>query len=385
MAAAAHSNVGLFHATMAVFNAWCDRMPLLLIGATGPVDASDRRPWIEWIHTARDQGAIVRNYTKWDDQPASPAAAREAILRAAWMAEASPKAPVYVNLDVGLQEAPFEHPLPAVDAGATCLKQARERRRNRSRSSPISSRAPGAQCSWRAACRAARTRGRASRARRRVGARVVTDLKVGRGLPDASPAARRGAGHLCRAGVAASHRRGRRRRELRLGGPRGNASRGFRKGAAGRDHRADFAGSPAAQRLEHGPPGIAGRGFPDCRRFRFVVPALLRAIGQRSAVERSVAASPKPSPLGPALARGPITMAHLAAGLREAVGARDVSFTHLPLGWDGALWDFGHPLDFLGSDGGGGIGGGPGISVGAALALRAAAACRSASGATAIS
>ena len=62
-------------------------------------------------------------------------------------------------------------------------------------------------------------------------------------------------------------------------------------------------------------------------------------------------------------------MAHLAAGLREAIGARDVSLTHLPLGWDGDLWDFAHPLDFLGSDGGGGIGGGPGISVGAALAL----------------
>ena len=82
MAAAVHSNVGLFHATMAIFNAWCDRMPVLVLGATGPVDAAKRRPWIDWIHTARDQGAIVRDYTKWDDQPASPAAAREALLRA---------------------------------------------------------------------------------------------------------------------------------------------------------------------------------------------------------------------------------------------------------------------------------------------------------------
>src|SRR3712207_8229232 len=54
--------------SMALFNAWCDRMPLVLIGATGPMDASERRPWIEWIHTARDQGALVRHYTKWDDQ-----------------------------------------------------------------------------------------------------------------------------------------------------------------------------------------------------------------------------------------------------------------------------------------------------------------------------
>jgi len=75
MAAAVHSNVGLMHATMAFFNAWCDRMPMLVLGATGPVDAMKRRPWIDWIHTARDQGALVRGYTKWDDQPASPAAA----------------------------------------------------------------------------------------------------------------------------------------------------------------------------------------------------------------------------------------------------------------------------------------------------------------------
>ena len=66
-----HANVGLMHATMAIFNAWCDRVPMIVLGATGAVDAVRRRPWIEWIHTARDQGALIRNYTKWDDQPAS--------------------------------------------------------------------------------------------------------------------------------------------------------------------------------------------------------------------------------------------------------------------------------------------------------------------------
>ena len=70
MAAALHANVGLMHAMMSIFNAWCDRVPVLVLGATGPVDAAKRRPWIDWIHTARDQGALVRDYTKWDDQPA---------------------------------------------------------------------------------------------------------------------------------------------------------------------------------------------------------------------------------------------------------------------------------------------------------------------------
>src|ERR1700722_13976504 len=116
MAAAVHSNVGLFHATMAIFNAWCDRMPVVILGATGPVDAAKRRPWIDWIHTARDQGAIVRDYTKWDDQPASPAAAREAILRAHWLSNASPQGPVYINLDADMQEAVLEKPLPPIEA-----------------------------------------------------------------------------------------------------------------------------------------------------------------------------------------------------------------------------------------------------------------------------
>src|SRR5712671_1362163 len=116
MGAAVHSNVGLFHATMAIFNAWCDRMPILILGATGPVDAMKRRPWIDWIHTAADQGAIIRNFTKWDDQPASAGAARESVLRASWLANASPQGPVYVNLDADMQEAVLDKPLPPIEA-----------------------------------------------------------------------------------------------------------------------------------------------------------------------------------------------------------------------------------------------------------------------------
>src|ERR1700758_3562609 len=115
MAAAVHSNVGLMHGTMAIFNAWCDREPVIVLGATGPVDAAKRRPWIDWIHTARDQGAIVRNYTKWDDQPASPAAAREALIRATWIADTAPKGPVYINLDAEMQEARLAEPLAPID------------------------------------------------------------------------------------------------------------------------------------------------------------------------------------------------------------------------------------------------------------------------------
>ena len=61
MAVAVHSGVGLMHATMAIFNIWCARLPVVIIGATGPGDADIRRPWIDWIHTAKDQGALIRN------------------------------------------------------------------------------------------------------------------------------------------------------------------------------------------------------------------------------------------------------------------------------------------------------------------------------------
>ena len=75
-----------------------------------------RRPWIDWIHTARDQGALIRDYTKWDDQPASPAAARE--VDAARQLDRQHRAvgPIYVNLDAEMQEAKLPEPLPPIDA-----------------------------------------------------------------------------------------------------------------------------------------------------------------------------------------------------------------------------------------------------------------------------
>src|SRR5665213_130950 len=109
MAVALHSNVGLMHATMALYNAFCDRVPMVVLGATGPLDAALRRPWIDWIHTSADQGALIRDYVKWDDQPGSVAAALEAIVRADAVTRSYPCAPVYVCLDAALQEQPLEH------------------------------------------------------------------------------------------------------------------------------------------------------------------------------------------------------------------------------------------------------------------------------------
>ncbi len=371
MAAAAHSNVGLFHATMAVFNAWCDRMPLLLIGATGPVDASHRRPWIEWIHTARDQGAIVRDYTKWDDQPASPAAAREAILRAAWIAETTPKGPVYINLDVGLQEAPLPEPLPECDvrryrpqvtaaASNEQIAQVADILMTCKRPLLLVGRVSRSKEAWDARVQLAET----------LGARVVTDLKVGAGFPTLH------ALHVAEPGIYAVPEA----REAiasadvvvsldwvdlagTLDSTFGNSNPAATIIQVSQDHllhngwSMDHQGLPVVDHLLAADPDQ-------------VVPALVKVLATRPARVVKAQSTRKAPPQGPPLGSGKITIAHLAAGLREVTRRRDVSLVHLPLGWDGAFWPFEHPLDFLGSDGGGGVGGGPGISVGAALALK---------------
>ncbi len=104
MAVGLHNIVGLQQASMAIFNAWCDRVPMLLIGATGPVSKARRRPWIDWIHTALTQGQIVRDYVKWDDQPSTIDDVPESFARAITSALSAPQGPVYICLDVDIQE-----------------------------------------------------------------------------------------------------------------------------------------------------------------------------------------------------------------------------------------------------------------------------------------
>src|SRR3984885_6439206 len=113
MAVAVHSNVGLMHASMAIYNAYCDRVPMLIIGATGPVDAAQRRPWIDWIHTSADQGALIRQYSKWDDQPASVEAALDSLARAYSITTQAPSPPVSCSLGGSLEEQPLRS-LPAI-------------------------------------------------------------------------------------------------------------------------------------------------------------------------------------------------------------------------------------------------------------------------------
>jgi len=115
MAAVLHDTVGLLHGSLGIFGAYLDRTPVLVFGGAGPMDTARRRPWIDWIHTSNIQANAVRDFTKWDDQPASVAAMPEAFARARRVAETEPAGPVYIALDADLQERPLDGPIPALE------------------------------------------------------------------------------------------------------------------------------------------------------------------------------------------------------------------------------------------------------------------------------
>jgi acetolactate synthase-1/2/3 large subunit len=104
MAAIVHDVVGLLHAAMAIYYAHIDRVPILVLGATGPLDRGRRRPYIDWIHSALVQGNAVRDYVKWDDQPATVADFGPSFARGYRISTQEPAGPVYLCYDAGLQE-----------------------------------------------------------------------------------------------------------------------------------------------------------------------------------------------------------------------------------------------------------------------------------------
>jgi len=365
MGAVVHSNVGLMHASMAIFNAWCDRMPMLVLGATGPWDAAKRRPWIDWIHTASDQAALVRDYTKWDNQPASVAAAYEAILRAAQIANTAPRGPTYINLDAGLQEAKIgalpplpdakryrapDPVLPAehlVEAAAKLLAGAKH-------PAILAGRVSRSESCWKQRVALAE----------KLHARVFTDIKVGAAFPTDHPL------HAAPPATFLSPDAAKLLREADVVLSLDWVDlAGALKAAWGAD-------PVGAKVIQISPDAHVHRGWsmdyqglsavdvymmcePD-----IVVPLLLDAV-----MPRPGAVAAKPAPL-PDAAPDVVSIRTLADALNVATKGMEVCVTRLPLGWNGAYRHFRHPLDYIGSEGGGGVGAGPGITVGAALALK---------------
>jgi len=361
-----HSNVGLLNGSMGIFNAWCDRVPMLILGATGPWDAAKRRPWIDWIHTASDQGALVRGYTKWDNQPASVPAAYDALLRAAQMATTAPCGPTYVNLDAALQESKLGALPPLPDPGRFGAPDApRPAPEAIARAAGVLS---GAAAPVMLVGRGKRTleswRARVALAEK-LGTRVMTDLKTGASFPT------RHSLHVGPPGTYLSEAAAAAVREsdvilaldwIDLAGTLkqvyGDRPIGAKVVAASSDvhvHRGfsmDYFGLPPVDVNLLAEPDVA-------------VPLLLEACKPRAH-----AAAPASTPDGARRTFDVLSLRAVAAALNEATEGVEVCLTRLPLGWPGEARHFAHPLDYLGGDGGAGVGAGPGITVGAGLALK---------------
>ena len=368
MAAAVHANVGLMHATMAIYNAWCDRQPVLILGATGPVDAAKRRPWIDWIHTARDQGALVRPYVKWDEQPGSAQAAVDALARAVKLACEEPSGPVYLCFDVSMQEEPLSEPPhipnlvrrgPAKAGGPNPTELDRAAEALRAARNPVilAGRVSGDDDDWQLRIALAEA----------LNARVLTDLKVAAAFPTDHPlhdtppifflsdAAK---DVIREADVVLSLD------WLDLGGTLSQVWTGAEVAAtvisASLDERLANGWS-----YDHQAPADIDNDLgcgPD---------AAVRALCDRLGVTaRPLPAAQPAASLEASQATGPINLRRLAETVALARQQREISLLRVPLGWPAEIYAFRGPLDYLGYDGGAGVGSGPGMAIGCALALR---------------
>jgi acetolactate synthase-1/2/3 large subunit len=103
---AVHGTVGMQHAAMAIYNAYCDQAPMVVL-AGNRRDGSERRGYVEWVHSVQDPAAMVRDYTKWDDNPGSLEHWGESMVRGYQLASTAPRMPVVMVCDEDLQEDPY--------------------------------------------------------------------------------------------------------------------------------------------------------------------------------------------------------------------------------------------------------------------------------------
>ena len=373
MAVMLHANVGLMHGLLGVFNAWCDRLPVFVMGASGPADACKRRPWIEWIHASKDQGALLRHSVKWDDEPRSPRALVESMLRAAALMRTPPRGPVYVCLDVGLQELALdtEVEIPRVErfaapeaphASAQATERAADLLVAAGRPVILMGRSSRSQRCWNQRVRLAEL----------LGAQVATDLKsaavfpTGHGLhlggltlrisPDATTAVKNSDVTLLLDWIDPAGL---------LGAVDGGTSATmisctldpYLHNGWSMDH---FGFAPADLSILADPEAFTAE--------------LLAAVEVRLDGIPKWTGDPRDAPAARSvpgkLDDAPISPADIGQVLHAVGGERSITLARVPIGWDGTVYPFSGPLDFLGYDGGGGLSSGPGNTIGAALGLR---------------
>lgn len=403
MAAIVHSNVGLLHSTMAIFNAWADRTPVYVLGATGPMDSTLRRPWIDWVHTCNGQGQVVRDYTKWETQPAGVAAIPEAMLRAWHAAHSEPCGPVYVCFDAGLQEQrldlsrpvplpdPSRYPLPSViEPPREAVEQAARWLVEAQFPVILLGRNSQGEAAWNDLVALAEA----------LGAAVLTDPKspasfpTGHFLHQAGLSGRADkdfAAVLQQADVVLAVDRIDLAGTLKMAGP---AESTDGRGGGGpvlhsarlinvsmepfalRSWCADHQELPSADLPITANPG---------RTVAALLEAACRALADDPAAQRRAEARlqvhrERRERLEAAWAAAvrqrwhetPMTIARLVGELRSALGERyeQAVLAHTPLSWPTGVWDFDRPGSYLGAEGGAGVGAGPGITVGVGLAAR---------------
>ena len=368
MASGLHANIGLMRATMSIYNAWCDRAPILILGATGPWDATQRRPWIDWIHTSTDQGGLIRNFTKWDNQPGSPAAATEALLRASQIAQTAPKGPTYINLEVAMQEgklglmpnlpdptrnAPPQAPQPS----AALIAQAAALLSNAKSPVILAGRCSRSEAGWNARIALAE----------KLNAPVCTNIKLAAAFPT---------DHRLHAAAPGAYLTDEARTMVREADVVLSLDyldlAGTLKQAFGEQPVSAKVIQVSCDQHNHRGGGADHFGLPPMDVYLMcetdaAVPLLLQAVSAR--------ATPAKIPAAPALPMPPnaVSLRGVGIALEQATQGVDVCYTRFPLGWNGAYTHFRHPLDYIGHDGGAGVGSGPGMTVGAGLALKGSA------------
>ena len=370
-----HSNVGLMHASMAIFNSWCERVPMLIYGGNGPMDANARRPWVDWTHTSTDQAALVRHFVKWDNQPASLPAAAEAMLRAAMIAQTPPCAPTYVIFDAALQEVKLDARLPVPDVkryrpppaaypAPAVLQAAAKMLLKAKRPLLLAGRGGRSMVAWKNRIALAEL----------LGARVLSSLRTSAAFPSDHPLHAgppiKFANDFALNTIADS--------DVILSLDWIDLAGILKQVAKSRPVTAkiiqvsvdvqvhngwsmDHQGLPAVDLNVLAEPDAATEALLiELRKARRARPAA-RAAAQTNDKAR----------LAPTQARGKgIGVRTLAAAINSVAARQDTCLIRLNLGWPADLTRYNHPLDYLGGDGGGGVGAGPGMTVGAALALR---------------
>ena len=348
---------------------------MLIIGATGPLDAAKRRPWIDWLHTATDQAALIRPFIKFDDQPHSPNAAIASLLHATAATSAKPCAPAYVCLDVSLQEDevdqssvhfPDTKRYLNVDASGPASEDVKEvlsLLRNSKKPLFLLGRLDRSESNWKDRIGLAE----------RYDARVITDIKQSSPFPT---------DHRLNASAPSVFTPPRTSEIIRSA----DLIISFEwVDLAGTLQASHEVGVEPAARIVHvsldsalhngwskdhfglPPADITLRADPDK-----TLSALLTADEAKSQSEWSEAFVNEQSEMN-GIPNGDskqdIFMTDLANALYSTVSPDDMCLVRAPLGWKGIDLRATHPLGFMGMDGAAGIGSGPGQVVGTALAL----------------